>query len=202
MPNIRTYIVVFVLSITLTSTFAQDDDFHPPNYKKSKSLDKKSSKEKRPDKGNFSWDRVFTGGNLGLNFGTETYVSVNPTIGYRLTDKFLVGTNLTYTYYNDRFLNYQTSSYGAGLFSRYLIFESIFAHAEYEVLNFEPAFISSNGLFILPRRWVPSFFVGGGYRQRIGERSSFNILLLFNVLDNQYSPYRNPVVRMGFNIGL
>ncbi len=191
----RKNLYIFLIFLLPIFTVAQDDDsFHPPNH---------NSNPTSPKQKGFSWDRVFTGGNIGLAFGSQIYISATPTLGYKITDRFLAGVNFNYTYFKDNIIKYQTSSYGIGPFARYHIFENIFVHAEYEVLNFEPAFIDNTGsIFILPRRWVPSLFVGGGYRQRIGTNSSFNILILFNVLDNLYSPYTNPVIRMGFNIGL
>ena len=36
-------------------------------------------------------DRLFFGGNLGLYFGSLTYVNISPTIGYRFSDRFGAG---------------------------------------------------------------------------------------------------------------
>ncbi len=47
-----------------------------------------------------------------------------------------------------------------------------------------------------------SFFVGGGYLQRIGGNSGMYFLVLWNLNDTPNSPYTNPVIRIGFNIGM
>src|SRR6185369_4201295 len=49
------------------------------------------------------WDKIYIGGNFGLEFGTRTIINVSPQIGYRLTDKFVPGIGLTYIYYNYRY---------------------------------------------------------------------------------------------------
>jgi len=41
--------------------------------------------------------------------------------------------------------------------------------------------------------------VGGGYRQRLGERSSVTITALWNLNQTANTPYSNPVIRLGFN---
>ena len=79
----------------------------------------------------------------------------------------------------------------------------IFAHVEYEALNLETEFFDpSYYRHSTPRFWVNSVLVGGGYRQPIGEYSSINLMLLYNINETIDSPYKNPIIRMGFDIGL
>ncbi len=87
------------------------------------------------------WDRVYTGGGIGLQFGSQTFVNISPLVGYRLTEKLSVGLSATYIYYRYKNPNpaftYSSNIYGGSVFSRYLIFENLFAHVEYEVLRLE-----------------------------------------------------------------
>jgi hypothetical protein len=156
----------------------------------------------------FHPEYLFTGGSLAMSFGTFTYVDVSPLLGYRFTPKFSVGTGFTYIYFKDNrapitnsSTNYGSNSssiYGGRLFSRYLIFESLFAHAEYEVLNREVY----NELFRKNLRVnVVALYLGGGYQQRIGMNSFMNLMVLWNVNETRYSLYPNPIIRAGFNIG-
>ncbi|MBE0663687.1 MAG: hypothetical protein IH597_14625 [Bacteroidales bacterium] len=46
--------------------------------------------------------RWFVGGNVGLQFGYVTLIDVSPMVGYMLTDRFALGTGLTYKYYRIR----------------------------------------------------------------------------------------------------
>jgi len=155
----------------------------------------------------FEKNRLFTGGNLGLQFGTYTSIDVSPIIGYYFTNKFAAGIGAIYQYngFKDNINpanSYNTNIYGANCFLRYYLFKNIFAHAEYEALNLETLYFDQLNRYSTPRFWVQSVLLGGGYRQPIGEHSSVNIMLLYNINETVDSPYSNPIIRMGFDIGL
>lgn len=162
------------------------------------------------DGGSFR-DKLYFGGNFGFGVFTDrtttsTFFNVSPVVGYRFNDRFVMGPGIIYQYLNFRDsyykLNIDFNNYGAKLFARYAITESLFAHVEPELLNREYLKgYDGNGKPYTARIDVFSFFVGGGYRQRIGERSSFDILMLYNLNDNTYSPYSNPILRVGFGVG-
>ena len=103
-------------------------------------------------------------------------------------------------YYEDRTFApqfiYSTNIYGGGIFNQYFFLENFLAHAEYEILNLD------SPLNINKRINVHSFFVGGGYRSQIGGNSYASILLLYNLNESVDSPYTNPILRIGFGIGL
>ncbi|MDA7744660.1 hypothetical protein N8911_01030 [bacterium] len=142
-------------------------------------------------------ERLFFGGNLGAQFGSYTYINVAPLGGLKISDKWSIGTQITYSYVNINYSNYryQDHIYGASLFSRYFIFKNIFAHVETEALNGD---WKANG----ERFNVNSLFLGGGYVYRISDKAGVGITAMFNVLQNQYSPYRNPIINAGFTYGL
>ncbi|MTI41479.1 hypothetical protein [Fulvivirga lutimaris] len=153
--------------------------------------------------GNSLKDRIYFGGNLGLQFGTITNIEVSPLVGYRLTNDFSVGVGITYIYFKTNYNNYpdfETNIYGYRLFGRYSITEQFYATAEYENLSLE--FYNFNDGSIR-REWVPGAFVGGGYFQPIGRNAGFNIAVLYNVLhDDLRSPYNSPwVFRIGITAG-
>jgi len=144
--------------------------------------------------------RLFFGGGLGLQFGSITLIEVSPLVGYKVTPKFSIGLSPTYKYYkyNAYYGNVETNVFGGSIFSRYSIFENVFAHVEYETLFYniqEPGYPTY-------RQQFNSFFVGGGYNQRIGGNSAMYILLLWNLNDTPDSPYVNPIIRVGFSVGL
>jgi len=150
-------------------------------------------------------DRIYFGGNFGLNFGTDySVVEVAPLAGYKLTEKLSVGLGITYIYYSvrNRYSNekYQSSIYGGDIFARYFFLDNLFGHVETGALNLDvPAVYYP---YALSRQWVPNFLVGGGYRSQIGEHASFVIMLLYDLIDDTNSPYRNPILRVGFGIGI
>jgi hypothetical protein len=152
--------------------------------------------------------RLFVGG--GLGFGISSYstsLMVAPVVGYRLTPDIDIGARFNYTYYryNDAPLKYSTNNFGAGVFTRYYLFffNDLFIHAEYEALNYEQVYVNSNWEVDRKERiWVSSLFLGGGYRQWIGNTAFVDITVLWNLLDSLNSPYNNPIFRIGVGIGL
>ena len=158
-----------------------------------------TERKEDPANGKF-FDRVFFGGSFGIQFGTQTYVELSPTIGYKITDRLSAGIGLKYIYYKvkDRNFTYSTNIYGGGPFTRFFVTDGLFLHAEFEVLNMEIPSLYTG----YERKNITSVFLGGGYRQMIGDRSSLDLLLLYNINDNRNSPYINPIIRIGFGFGI
>lgn len=184
------FITVFTLMFYSASLQAQQDTLIAPETPAA------PEKEKIPFK-----DRLFLGGNLGLQFGSQTYIDVSPLLGYRVNDKLSVGVGATYIYYRLKEANYSYSSsiYGGRMFARYFLYENFFAQFEPELLNMEVYNTNSNEYY---RKNIFSPFIGGGYIQKFSEYSGIYIMLLYNINDTPDSPYQNPVIRIGFNIGL
>lgn len=146
-------------------------------------------------------DRLFFGGDLGLNFGDITYIYLAPTIGYKLTDKFGVGIGPTYSYLRDkRYVNftYETSTYGGRLFSQYRVWDQALLYGEYGLINAEVYDLLQTNLV---RATIPSLLLGGGYIVEIGDNSIFTIMALWNFAESNYVFYENPIIRAGFNVG-
>ncbi len=154
----------------------------------------------------FTWDRVVFGGNFGMSFSTfESLVALSPSVGYRFTEKLTIGTGVIYQYYGVRFPNFKFNynNYGGRLYGTYQITDFLIAHTEYESLNLE--YISYNAMGnpdASLRRTVNSWFVGGGYRQYFSRNSTIDLMLLYNLTETPFTPYSNPVIRVGFGIGL
>ena len=141
-------------------------------------------------------ERFFFGGGFGMQFGTYTNIEVAPLVGFRITEDWLAGGGFSYQFISSRSQDFSTSIYGPRVFTNYMLIGDFFAHLEYESLSLETA------LFMYPgtstRFWVGRFLVGGGYRMRISDKSSVNIMLLYNLNESIYSPYSNPIIRIGF----
>jgi hypothetical protein len=152
---------------------------------------------------------LYVGG--GIGFGISSYstsLMVAPIIGYRISPSFDIGTRFIYNYfsYNDSPLKYSTNNYGAGLFARYYLFffRDLFLHTEYEALNYEQVYVNYNSWEVVKKErvWASGLFVGGGYRQWIGQSAFVSITVLWNLLDNLESPYNNPIFRIGVGVGI
>jgi hypothetical protein len=150
-------------------------------------------------------DRLYFGGNFGLQFGTFTHIEASPIVGYMINDKLSAGVGAIYQYFRvrggSRVSDYETNIYGGKLFGRYNFSQQLFGYTEYENINLDVIFNTANG-FELGRAWVPAFFIGGGYFQPIGNRAGVTIMALYNLLyDVSRSPYNSPfVLRVGFTI--
>jgi hypothetical protein len=131
------------------------------------------------------------------SFGSTFYVSANPNIGYRITEKLVAGVGFNYNYINFKpkvGKAYSQSIYGPNAFARYLVFENVFAQIQYDKLN-QPDYYSPNAS---SRIWVDYLLAGGGYYQRIGDRSGMVLSIMYNLTPNRNSVYRNPVIQFGF----
>lgn len=155
-------------------------------------------KDPRPFK-----DRIWFGGGVGLSFGTVTAIQVDPMIGYKVDQKgkLSVGLGGSYWYFNDnRFANGSFSAFGYRVFTRYRVIQPLYAHAEFLHMNLE-----GNEPFVLDRQriWVPHLLVGAGYVQSLAGRSSIFFQVLFDVLQDPNSIYRNtgPIFMGGVGVG-
>lgn len=147
-------------------------------------------------------DRLWFGGGVGLSFGTVTAIQLDPLVGYKVdTDgKFTVGAGASYWYLRDsRFaINNTFEGYGYRPFVRYRFIEQAFAHAEFLHMN-----VDTYNFFTdrIERIWVPHILVGGGYVQSLGGRSSIFLQVLFDVLQDPNSIYRNQGPIWGGGVG-
>ncbi len=141
----------------------------------------------------------FVGGMIGGGWSSNTaYIELSPMLGYKVNPDFHVATRLTYIYssYTEPVLNQkiQSHNYGGSLLGRYRFLKFLFAQAEYEMLNIKWTIEGD-------RRFVNSLFIGGGLFQSMGGRGFATIAILYNVLEDEYSPYSNPLIRIGFGVG-
>jgi hypothetical protein len=143
-------------------------------------------------------DRIYYGGNLGLQFGTVTLIDISPLAGVMINSKLSTGIGATYQYFDDnRFQGSTGSSYGARFFTRYNVLPNIFAYSEVESINWN-AYNFFNDRF--QRTWTEAFFIGAGYFTPFGPRGGANFTFLYNLMhDNRNSYYNEPyVIRVGF----
>lgn len=179
----RVSILIFVILMSFITANASDD-----------------SEDKKPPK-------FYAGGNLGLQFGTITLVDVSPWISYRIIPQISFGIGGTYKYYRYNLLDtkIKRSYYGGRGFMRFYpqsksvgVLNQFFLHAEYEVLKMSLDAGNSD----VPNQLVESIFAGVGYQVPLGEYAYGDIYLLYDFNQDAYSPYKNPLLRVGVAIGL
>ncbi len=139
-------------------------------------------------------DKIFFGGGLGLQFGTLTIIDIKPLIGYKVTDRFHLGLELTYSYIKNNTNQFETDIYGASVFAKYYIYEGFFAQTQIEALNVEVLDVNNN----ISRMWLDNYYIGAGYLQKFGGRGGMYIMALWNLNQSEYSLYSNPLISIGF----
>jgi len=183
----KKYILFILTAILLQVSFAQNDSTY------TQPVEKKTSQP-------FS-SKIYYGGNVGLSFGTYTMVGIYPLMGYKFTPKFSGGIKLAYEYIQDKryTTTFTTSNYGASVFMRYRILKPVYLHAEYAGLNYE----LFNPLGESKREWIPFLLLGAGFSQPIGNNVWINAQILFDVLQNDKSPYNDwePFYSIGVSAG-
>ncbi len=105
--------------------------------------------------------------------------------------------------------SYDTHTFGLKGFARFAVitnaeqflpinlFSDLFVHFEYEGMSLEKNIYfkpTDQGRFI-----YHGILLGAGVNQRIGMYNSVSFMVLWNVNETSFSPYSNPVFRVGFN---
>ena len=141
--------------------------------------------------------RIYYGGQVTLSFGSTTRIGIFPLVGYKLTPKLSGGAKAGYEYVSyDNDLS--SHNYGGSVFARVRVGRNLYAHAEYEAINYEVP-----GLEGSSREWVPFVLLGGGYTKALSARTSVYAEVLFDVLQDDSSPYKDwePIVNFGVGVG-
>lgn len=186
-------LLAFILSSVFTTSNAQDTtDYVRPAPPPEKTGDT------RPFR-----DRIWFGGGLILTFGSVTNIGVSPLMGYKVDrkGKLSAGLGVNYNYFSDNRYTpkYESSTYGWSLFSRYRVLQPVFLHAEYNAQNYE---LYNPFGDEVRREWVPFLLVGGGVVQPLGGNSSFYFQVLWDVIQDERSPYGGqPWITGGVGIG-
>ena len=153
-------------------------------------------------------ERMFYGGNFGLQFGTITNIQIAPIVGVWVLPRVAIAGGPEFTYYKDRY--YQTNIYGGKVYTEFLLLKylnnifpvgihtGIFLHLEDEFLNLESA-LWKNSPDLKGRFYLNTVLFGGGISQQIGARSSMNFTLLWTLTPSVYTIYSNPEIRVSFN---
>jgi hypothetical protein len=152
-------------------------------------------------------ERLFFGGNLGLQFGTITDIQISPVIGLWVLPRVAIAVGPDYRFY--KFDRDHTDIYGGKSYAEFVVIQDIssflpfgvhtgiFFHLEDELLSLQSSFwkplpITSD------RFYINTVLAGGGISQQLGRRSSMNIMVLWALNDSGYEVYSNPELRISF----
>jgi hypothetical protein len=164
-------------------------------------------------------DRLFLGGAIGLTFGDITQVDIVPIGGIWVIPQWSAGVGGRYSYYRQRGYSivgqsqtFQSNIWGVSGFTQILPIPDfsevtpipfnggIFFHGEIESLYIDRKMIDPFANDIeTGKTWIKLYLIGVGYRQKLGERAAFNVMLLWDITKDSYSPYiSNPMFRVNF----
>ena len=143
--------------------------------------------------------RVYYGGSVIVSFGDVTRIGIYPMIAYKFTPKLSLGAEVGYEWLKYDDFDETANNYGGSIFTRYRIVPRLYAHAEYQMINYE-IFTSAT---TSERDWVPFLLLGGGFAQPMGANAWTYIEVLFDVLNDDNSPYDDgePFISIGVGVG-
>ncbi len=163
---------------------------------------KDSTEEYFDESGGFA-HRLWYGGGFNLNFGNggganTMILGISPMVGYKINDIISVGPRVSFDYY-EIFIDGSNPRYafwGIGPFARGKFSEAIFAHVEYQIQGVS-GLNDASDLFQATVDNRENFFLGAGYQSSGGGLLGYEIMALYNFLDdNEFN------VPISFRFGL
>lgn len=170
----------------------------PPAQQQAQQQQAQNSQQQSQNKN----DKVYYGGYANFSFGKYTFIGVEPLVGYKLLPKLSVGAKISYEYFKNK--NYtpkkEGSNYGVAAFSRLRIARRLYAHVEFSEMNYK---LYNDIGDSKNRQWISFLYVGGGYSLPISKNASLNAEVLWDVLQNDDSPYKTvePFFSVGIAVG-
>ncbi len=204
----RQTILVTLLCIIFSYASAQEvyNSSGKPGYHK------KTKKSKGYDP-----SKLVLGGGLNAAYGGGYAVAgISPLVGYQFFNHFSAGVGLGYLYSQQPdgiFSNAYTTYYDRehiiypNLWARYIVFRGLYVTSsfEYDIIKLSQPNVDFYGNMVTDKLNVNAecLLLGLGVKQPLSGRVSFFVEGMYDVLQQQYSPYyRQPVFRAGVCAGL
>jgi hypothetical protein len=151
--------------------------------------------------------RLFFGGNFGLQFGTYTDIQISPIVGYWLLPRVAVAAGPTYRYMKDSYD--RTAVYGGKGYLQFVLIQDmgkvlsggvhtgVFIHFEDELVSLKTSFWKYPP-YESDRFYLNTALLGLGISQPLGERASLNFMVLWPLSESDYELYSKPDIRVSF----
>ena len=186
--------VILLTGFLFSSVYAEDNSLTESTTS--------SSQTTQPPSAESKW---YYGGTVGFSFWNDyTYIGIYPLVGYKVTPKFSIGGKIGYSYYNYHDTDLSTDNYGGSVFTRYRVIPQFYLHGEFVYFSYEQqTYDRANMEYVTERNWVPFILLGGGLSQNIGQNVWAYVEILFDVLQDENSPYEGwePFISIGVGVG-
>lgn len=176
-----------------------------------------SAQEKEPEeegpKG-FDKSKLFFGGNFGLSFSSYySLINISPQIGYRFSRYFAAGGGPNFIYTSQKYVDFSGNDLyrdnlgyaGLNVFGRVYPIEQILIQLQPELnYNWGKRKYYTNGTpdYKLDGKIIPSLLAGAGGAIPAGGNGAFIIMVQYDLLQQDRSPYGNRAFfSFGYNIG-
>jgi hypothetical protein len=171
------------------------------------------AQEEEERQGGFKKEKIFIGSALSLAVTGDVFqIGATPEIGYSLTKWLDAGItfNINYSSYRYPYFTDQYLNYGVGSMVRIWPINFLFISAipEYNWIDITRKYVDNNIPSQKDKFNAGSLLVGAGYGSRVVGQAYSYFALMFDALNNKYSPYRDaqgraiPIIRAGFAIYL
>ena len=203
MKTVLTFMLFFLFSSGLYAQTVIRKGIHQDTIIKTKQLRQTTSftprgsaiqiKDVGPRQGKWYFKGAF-----GMAFGDQTTINIVPQVSYSQNPYFDVGGGINYVYYysSKKHITEKMNYAGINLFARINPFP-------YLTFQFQPELMSRWGKHNddqVSGRLVPTFLAGGGFTLPVGP-GSINLLFLFDIIQNDYTPYgKNLYYNLGYAI--
>lgn len=179
----------------------------------------KAQDEKVEERG-FKKENLFTGGSISLGFSSNSFqAGASPFFGYSIAPWVDAGVTVNYNYvsYRDVYISasndkLRRSTYGGGLFTRIYPIHFLFLQGQFEHNFITQKYLPGNGgPSEKDKVEANSLLLGAGFasgRYPGSGQPFFYLSVLFDVLDNEFSPYTRtgggiiPIIRGGLQVPL
>jgi hypothetical protein len=156
-------------------------------------------------------ERLFYGGNFGLQFGTITDIQISPVIGFWVLPRLAVAVGPDYRFYKQKLYSNSTKThiYGGKAYLEITVLRNInsvipigsntdiILHLEDNLLSLESEYFR-NPPYTSDRFLMNTVLGGPGLSQQIGKRSALNILVLWALNEPEVRIYSTPEIRFSF----
>ena len=166
-------------------------------------------------------NKFIFGGTISGDFGRfNDRIEITPSVHTKIIPKLYFGIGATLAYFKQESTNYaidnqnmevrvynitsKTFYYGVNTFSRFYPFEdkkevhkNIYMQAEFEYLRGDGTYKNDLGKDKFSTNYN-TVFAGIGYKHLLGKKMSLTTSIFFKLNNKANSPYRNPIIRIGF----